>query len=162
MGHLAIKIFFAHESLTQVLLGSDTRTITDSRRARFSEEQKNGFKVLHDWLASFPDTGVQHFRFEWIGELAGFNPLILDKVAETWNTPDDNWFSNGVVAWSGLTTLRLKGVDIKDPDVVTLTRRNPGLISLVVETYWTEAEIAAGWASDDPGDREVDVLRAKW
>lgn len=105
---------------------------------------------------------MQHFRFEWIGEVAGFNPLIFDKFAENWNTPDDNWFSNGVVAWSGLTTLRLKGVDIKDADVTTLTRRNPGLLSLIVETYWTEAEIAAGWASENPDDREVDVLRTKW
>ena len=87
------------------------------------------------WLGSFPATGVQHFRFDWIGELAGFNPLILEKVAETWNTPDDDWFSNGVVAWSGLTRMRLKGVDIKDADVTTLTRRDPVLIKLARERF---------------------------
>ncbi|KAL8795000.1 MAG: hypothetical protein Q9195_002448 [Heterodermia aff. obscurata] len=141
---------------------SNTPTITDSRRPRFTEEQRNAFKVLHDWLASFPSTTVQFFRFEWIGEVEGYNPLLFDKFAEIWNTPDDNWFSNGVVAWSGLNTLRLKGVDIKDADVMTLTKRNPGLLSLIVETHWTDEEIAAGWASANPEEREVDVLRTQW
>ena len=85
----------------------------------------------------------------------------MDKLAEK-TKGKDAWFSAPPLAWRGLETLRLKGVNVAEEDIAVLKKRNRWLKSLVVESYWTREEIEAGWASGDPREREVDVMRPTW
>lgn len=124
---------------------------------RYTQEQRTGYKILHDFLAGFPPTQISFFRFEWIGKLAGPNPLLLHNLAVE-ATGRDDWFSAPPLTWKALRTIRFKGVDLKDEDVEALRKQHRQLKSLVVETFWTEEQIAEGLVSDDPEDQEIDVL----
>lgn len=123
----------------------------------YTKEQRSGYKILHDFLASFPRSQITFFRFEWIGRLAGPNPLLLHNIPVE-ATGRDTWFSAPPLSWKALQKIRLKGVDLKDEDVVTLIGQNPKLKSLIVETFWTDEQIAKGLASGDPDQTEIDVL----
>lgn len=150
-------MYSSDNPLTSHTLGKST----GSSYPHFPEEQKNGLKILHDWLSSFPPSNIKVFRFEWVGLLDGTNPLLLDKLAEQLRgLGKEAWFSAPPLAWRGLETLRLKGVDVTDDDVVVLKKRNRRLKSVIVETYWTKEQIESGWVSEDPGEREIDIL--KW
>ena len=128
----------------------------------YTQEQRTGYKILHDFLAGFPPKQITFFRFEWIGKLAGPNPLLLHNLAVE-ATGRDDWFSAPPLTWKALNTIRFKGVDLKDEDVDALRKQHRQLKSLVVETFWTEEQVAQGLVSDDPEDKEVDVLvEEKW
>ena len=124
---------------------------------RYTHEQRVGYKILHDFLAAFPPTQITFFRFEWIGQLAGPNPLLLHNLPVE-ATGRDTWFSAPPLEWKAIEILRLKGVDLKDEDVIALRTKNRGLKSLILETYWTEDQIEQGLASEDPEEKEIDVL----
>ena len=130
--------------------------------AQYTKEKRTGYKILHDFLAGFPPKQISFFRFEWIGKLANPNPLLLHNLAVE-ATGRDDWFSAPPLTWKGLRTIRFKGVDVKDEDVEALRKQHRQLKNLIVETFWTEEQVAQGLVSDDPEDKEVDVLAEdKW
>ena len=125
--------------------------------AHLSFEDKLGFMVLHDWLGSFSFNTLERLRFEWVGLDEGPNPLLLDQFAVK-NGRSKPWMSAPSIQWKHLTVVRFKGVELLDEQMEEIKGRVKGLKKLLIETSWTETDIAEGLAPSDPKEWVEDVL----
>lgn len=90
--------------------------------------EREGVKILHDWVKSFEQNSMDRLSFEWVGfedGVWGHNPLLLDEVAA--KEGKGKWFSAPAIRWKSCKEICLGGCWISEEDLQELKRRVGGL-----------------------------------